>query len=192
MGCSRELISLISEVSHLAGMSRSRTLPHEEIVGKASGLFTQLSSMDQILRRGEQDANMMIQIAEVKRLTAILYLHDGIIARLNSPSFMITPNHLHEAIITALRNIPSTNGSSLWPLFVLGKSCLHNTEDIAFVLDRLQQLEQSRYLGSVYHARKRIERNLAGRLTLGEQDMLQSRWEGEIPLNDNERWVSLA
>jgi len=59
------------------------------------------------------------------------------------------------------------------------------------VLDRLRKLEQSRYLGNFYHARKRVERNIMKRLR-AHGDVSQQTWEDESALDDNERWVRLA
>lgn len=192
MGCSRELISLISEISHLAGLLRSDIEDIDHIVTKAATLMNELHYMRQEPRPNFDDTGTMAQIAEVKRLAAMLYLHDSITSQLSPLCPTASPTLLHDAIITALKKLPATSGSSLWPLFVLGKSTLGKAEHVTFVLDRLQQLERSRYLGSVYHARRRIERNIRKRLISEQPESLNTRWDGDLPLNDNERWVSLA
>ncbi|KAJ4292360.1 hypothetical protein N0V90_009021 [Kalmusia sp. IMI 367209] len=190
MGCSRELISLISQISCLAGTSRQQNILIGSKAVSATHLMNQLSGLHQTLRTGVEHPETMLRIAEVKRLSAMLYLHDRVMVPHANTSFALA-HSLREAIIEAIQELPASSGASLWPLFVLGKSNLSSRDQAEFVLDRLHQLEKSRYLGSFYHARRRVERNILRRLT-AHGDLLQQTWEDDSALNDNERWVSLA
>lgn len=190
MGCSRELISLISQISCLTGTSRQEVKSVDNIMSEATNLMGRLSSVHQSLRAGVEHAETMLRIAEVKRLSAMLYLHDRVMAPYSNRSSNFAHN-LRRAIIEAIQQLPVSSAASLWPLFVLGKSNLNSKDQAQFVLDRLHQLEQSRYLGSFHHARRRVERNIMRRLT-ADGDVLKLTWEDDLALNDNERWVSLA
>lgn len=197
MGCSRELISLISQISSLAAELQSRTSHHAEYATKAANLLRQLSSLEQITRCQGGNEESMIQIAEIKRLSAMLYFHDRVLSQLPSvilgSSLPFSLIRLQDFIITSLQNLSPSSGASLWPLFVLGKSSLHNSGQARFVLDRLAQLEKSRYLGSVYHARRRVERDITMWSSEGHwEGNVGERWSGTGAVSENERWVSLA
>lgn len=190
MGCSRELISLISQISCLAGESLRQKNLLSNTMDKGARLMNVLSNLQQTLRVGVERAESMLQIAEVKRLSAMLYLHDRVMVPCSGIASAFGHN-LRDAIIDAIQQLPASSGASLWPLFVLGKSNLDNRDQAQFVLDRLHQLEKSRYLGSFYHARRRVERNITQRLT-EHGDVLEQSWEDDSAVNENERWVSLA
>lgn len=197
MGCSRELISLISQISSLAADLQRQSSDHTAHTTKAISLLNQLFSLEQIPRQGSLNAGSMVQIAEIKRLSAILYFHDRVLEHLFIPSLASSPvlsvANLQESIITSLQKLPASSGASLWPLFVLGKSSLLKPDHIRFVLDRLVQLEKSRYLGSVYHARRRVERDIRTRLLIVDpRDSGSGASSGNGMVCENERWVSLA
>ena len=190
MGCSRELISLISQISHLAGASRRLHESPRDLADSATKIMDKLTHLQQILRTGLDHAGTMMQIAEVKKLSAMLYLHDRVMVQCSVTSPVFSYN-LRNEIMRAIQQLPVSSGASLWPLFVLGKSNLDSPSQAQFVLDRLHQLEQSRYLGSFYHARRRVERNISKRLT-EHGEILGQPWEDDLAVNENERWVSLA
>ena len=183
MGCSCELISIINHISLLAADVRTedktQALTHTV---RSFDLLDQLSCLKQIMQPGIGDERSLIQIAEIKRLSAILYLHNQVLSRLPSynhiPQISCSAQDLQVAIIDALQSLPSSNGAALWPLFILGKSSMSNEAHLRFVLERLTQLEESRYLGSVYYARRHIARGIV----LSE----------DMRICENERWVSLA
>lgn len=191
MGCSRELISLIGRISCLASTVRQQSHPSDHSIGAtAANLMKQLSTLHQTLGDGGGNIDIMVQIAEVKRLSAMLYLHDRVMApRANNPPALA--HNLRNAIVDGIQQLPVNSGASLWPLFILGKSNLDTHDQAQFVLERLRLLEQSRYLGSVYHARRRVERNIMKRMT-AHGAVSPSKWEDEAVHHDNERWVSLA
>ncbi|KAJ4353271.1 uncharacterized protein N0V89_004998 [Didymosphaeria variabile] len=190
MGCSRELISLISRISCLASSARQQNDAADHTIAAAGHLMDQLAGLHQTLRTGVGHAETMLRIAEAKRLSAMLYLHDRVMAPHTGATTALA-HGLRNAIIEAIQQLPASSGAALWPLFILGKSNTSSRDQAQFVLDRLHQLEKSRYLGSFYHARRRVERNIMRRLT-AHGDVLQQTWEDESALNDNERWVSLA
>ncbi|KAL1607857.1 hypothetical protein SLS60_002795 [Paraconiothyrium brasiliense] len=190
MGCSRELISLISQISCLASSARQQNDSVDQTIATAAHLMDQLSGLHQTLRTGVGHAEIMLRIAEAKRLSAMLYLHDRVMAPYASAPTALA-HGLRNAIIEAIQQLPASSGAALWPLFVLGKSNMSSRDQAQFVLDRLHQLEQSRYLGSFHHARRRVERNIMRRLT-AHGDVLPQTWDDDPALNDNERWVSLA
>lgn len=197
MGCSRELISLISQISCLAAELQGRASHHAEHETKAASILHQINFLNQIPRHQSGNPDIMIQIAEIKRLSAILYFHDRVLSQLSptmlDPSSRPSLTHLQDFIITSLQNLPPSSGASLWPLFVLGKSDLHSSDQVQFVLDRLIQLEKSRYLGSVYHARRRVERDIRMRLSEGWWEGKKGeKWSDDRVVCENERWVSLA
>jgi hypothetical protein len=194
MGCSRELISLISQISFLAAQCAveiDRGEP-EGLAIMADSLMLELSRVQQIPRTGAENVGSMVQIAEVKRLSAMLYLHDRVTTRWTDSPGNPFGKQLQDSIIAVLHNLPVTSGASLWPLFVLGNSPLEGTEQVEFVLDRLHQLESSRNLGSVHHARRRVERSIMARISGDLSTVSPHRHLHDIALNDNERWVSLA
>lgn len=194
MGCSRELISLISQISFLATRCPTEIEQGEPegLAIMADSLMFELSRVQQTPRAGAKDVENMIQIAEVKRLSAMLYLHDRVITRWAYSPGNPSGKHLQNSIIGVLHHLPVTSGASLWPLFVLGNSPLESTEQVEFVLDRLHQLESSRNLGSVHHARRRVERSIMARIAGDLSTVSQHQHLHDIALNDNERWVSLA
>jgi len=193
MGCSRELISLISQTSCLAEDIRHRTSHHAEYSNKAADVLRQLSVLRQIPRHRSGNTDTLVQIAEIKRLTALLYFHDRISSELHSSSAVFPRTfsipHLQASIVQSLQNLPTSSGAALWPLFMLGNSNLGDSEQIEFVLDRLNQLEKSRYLGSVYHARRRVERDIRGTSLACQLEWMDN---AGAEMCENERWISLA
>lgn len=196
MGCSRELISLISRISFLTTKLQPKNIPYGSTRAMACNLMNQLSQLQQVPQARAENVGTMILIAEVKRLSAMLYLHDRAMVLWSTPGLEeMSPlaKNLQNRIIQTLQILPASSGAALWPLFVLGNSTLENDEQIRFVLKRLHQLEISRNLGSVHYARRRVERSIMASFTTHETSMIQPyRHVGGEVLNDNEKWVSLA
>jgi anaphase-promoting complex subunit 1 len=124
----------------------------------------------------------LLRIAEVKRLTALLFLRE----RLGNPNVpanirpgdipfydnISTPNaivpgavetslsacksRLVSAIISLISTLPDS-ATLLWPLFVVGNSGLDDEEQRRFVLERLEDIQKTRNLGSVRRARMVVE-----------------------------------
>jgi len=189
MGCSRELISLVSQISCLT-VTRLHDDPASTRSNEAAGLMKQLSFLRQDLPIGLEHSEIMVKIAELKRLTAMLYLHDRVVVTQPGNSLVFAQN-LRNTIIKAIEQLPVGIGALLWLLFVLGTSNLSSHKQAQFALNRLHQLEKSRYLGSFYHARRRVERSIHRRILL-HGGGLQGIPEEDTTLSDNERWVSVA
>lgn len=199
MGCSCELISLISQISSLANQMQSQDPSClAENFETAASLLDQIVSLRQDPGHFSDNVESMLHIAEVKRLSALLYFHNRIVPLLQ-PSMFALPDlppiaELQESIISYLRALPSSSGAALWPLFVLWKSRLTDMEQVSFVLERLQQLETSRFLGNVYHVRRRIERDIwakASKIGQGDQEGVRDLASSRA-ICETERWISLA
>ncbi|KAL4805925.1 fungal-specific transcription factor domain-containing protein [Aspergillus unguis] len=151
MGCSRRLMSIIHKISVLAC---------RKIKGPTQGYATAqlrhaLHTLQQRLLTHADPNPHLEQIANIKRLAALLYLHE----RLNPPkppreteyrSLSVTKSDLITSIIHSVSTLPNTASTAtlLWPLFILGTSCLNETQR-RFVLDRLLDIQRARNLGSV-------------------------------------------
>jgi hypothetical protein len=197
MGCSRELISLVSQVSRLATKMQNHPGSHAQHIIEAKHTFSQITSLKQTPRHPSGGAETMVQIAEIKRLSALLYFHDRVVSQLPLSRFSLSGPHavadLQKSIISSLELLPPSSGATLWPLFVLGNSKLRDTSQVRFVIDRLMRLEASRYLGSVHHARRRVERDLRRRsMELHGHEEIGDTWRGSGIMCENERWISLA
>ncbi|KAL6241388.1 hypothetical protein RBB50_011652 [Rhinocladiella similis] len=210
MGCSRELISIVGQISSLA--RRVQTCVEPTSIIESNEFLTIRNDLVSRLRRLQQrvpsscvDQPLLMQIAEVKRLAAMLYLEERVPRPTDTASVdtCIPPprslgrKRLIDCIMSSLRLLPETCAASLWPLFVLGNSRLESEEQRHFVLTRLGQLEDSRKLGSIYHARRLVERYIAASSlpSMGARSsnplMLGNLPRG-LALTENERWISLA
>ena len=103
----------------------------------------------------------LIKIAETKRLAALLYLHERR-ATMDIPELLYSaPRRGRPGLVSSIINLVSslpTSATLLWPLFILGKSGLENEEHRRFVLDRLDDMQKSRNLGSIRRARMAVKR----------------------------------
>lgn len=202
MGCSRRLMSLINTISNLASRRSevrsflcwlasfssnayllilqilvSRELTSSEIEEFASDFNhteNSLRTLKQSLPKHSEDEYNLGQIAETKRLAALLYLAE----RLNPETSIQleanldgsgatretirqSPRREKRRLISSIINIVSTlpdSATLLWPLFVLGNSGLENEGERRFVLERLGRMQQTRNLGSVRRARTAVKR----------------------------------
>lgn len=195
MGCSRELISIISEISSLAAQSRADNFGHAEITNKRISIKNRLSGLQQYPSIHTRDPQHLMQIAEAKRLAATLYLEQ----RVRIPDDLSTTNsrcvgrkHLIDSIINTLSQLPATSAASLWPLFVLGTSELETEDQRHFVLGRFHQLEKTRKLGNIYHAKRLVEQRIIARSVAS---ICIGGWESDAfrkQMQNSERWISLA
>ncbi|EZF59930.1 hypothetical protein H104_07135 [Trichophyton rubrum CBS 289.86] len=199
MGCSRGLMSLISKISNLATekskMSKSRPLSISELSyfnNARNNLELELQSVQQTLPSYAKDRDDLLRVAEVKRLTALLYLRQrlgtprnssilspvsvGLFARypiaFNTNTTQAPPSpgplamvesstlawkeKLVTDIITIISTLPDT-ATLLWPLFVVGSVNIDNEEHRRFILERLQNIQNSRNLGNIRRARLAVE-----------------------------------
>ncbi|OKL57402.1 hypothetical protein UA08_07322 [Talaromyces atroroseus] len=194
MGCSRELLSIISQISSLAAQFRSNgDQDFASHLAIRRVLVQRLRQLDQYSPAGTQNSAHLLQVAEAKRLAAMLYLEERIPVPEQSSTINIRSmgrKRLIDSIIDILRVLPATSAASLWPLFVLGNSQLENEGHRHFVLGRLAQLERSRKLGNIYHARRLVERKIIARtLSPIEPQRLWHLPRGVLR-NENERWGS--
>lgn len=190
MGCSRELITLIGQISHLARwFAVARSDEMNQLEAAREHLSSRLHNLHQSVAPGTQNVHYLTLIAEGKRLSALLHLEERIprSSHAISAAGLIIP-----AILDVLRALPTSHAAMLWPLFIIGTSSASTHEQRAFVLDRLEQLQSSRRLGSIYHARRLVERRVSSRLT--QQTIIQqdSTRMDDLAQTENERWVSLA
>ncbi|KAL4803800.1 hypothetical protein BDV18DRAFT_153642 [Aspergillus unguis] len=74
MGCSPEMVSIVSEITELSRKRRQLTLNSDggALSLKASALCGRLEELTQV---GEEEDSILLAIAELKRLAAVLYLH---------------------------------------------------------------------------------------------------------------------
>ncbi|KAH8812538.1 fungal-specific transcription factor domain-containing protein [Xylogone sp. PMI_703] len=196
MGCSRGLLDIINQISRVTSditeILSKRPLTGPEIVSFTSTrneIERSLHTVHQIPPVDSDgkvsDSTYLSQIAEVKRITALLYLHERITTILppasrSSAAIASYKAGLIDSLIeqiTPLRNSPTL----LWPLFVLGNASPEDEEHRRFVLERLDAMRRSRNLGSIRLARQLIE------------DKYRT-WDLELEgeMRPKGKWISLA
>ncbi|KAL5364845.1 fungal-specific transcription factor domain-containing protein [Aspergillus floccosus] len=157
MGCSRHLMVLIDDISNLA--DTPETLYHQRINNISAALCT----LTQTLPAHSSDRTDVAQIAETKRLAALLYLIERAGRRVppsdctGSPLEKLNKHHIVAALIKMLSTLPDA-ATLLWQLYILGNAGLENEEHRRFILDRLHCMQRTRNLGSVRRARKAVKR----------------------------------
>lgn len=149
-----------------------------------------LQSLQQVPPSYAGDARHLIQIAEAKRLAALLHLEERVPVSSSHSMNKAQVIGLIDSIVDVLRSIPTTSAATLWPLFIVGSSTMATSDQRIFVLNRLKQLEDSRKLGSIHHARRLIERKMSTSSTFWPLSG-QSQIELHLP-TENEKWISLA
>lgn len=76
-------------------------------------------------------------------------------------TLLSAPRREKPALVSSIMKLVSTLPNSatlLWPLFILGKAGLDNEEHRRFVLDRLDDMQKSRNLGSIRRAKMAVKR----------------------------------
>jgi len=191
MGCSRELITIIGQISQLA--TSFATACDGESFRQLFTVRNELSERLQCLRQrptsGAQNVDHLVLIAEGKRLAALLHLEER---TPQVPNFVSNANILISAIFDVVHALPTSNAAMLWPLFIIGTSASSTHEHRTFVLERLEQLQKSRRLGSIYHARRMVERRMSNRSIQQTCAQPLQYHLDHRPETENERWVSLA
>ncbi|EKG13967.1 hypothetical protein MPH_08841 [Macrophomina phaseolina MS6] len=194
MGCSRGLLSLIDKTSAVA--SRYTALSHdrafttkelEEICSTWEELSTEIQKIPQVAPSTAINKENLVRVAESKRTTALIYLHDRFSPFLPSETSFIPTSKLDlvPKLVSELSRLPTTP-TLLWPLFVLGRSSPEREDYRRFVLDRLIEMQRLRNLGSVRLARRLVEDEYRRWDLNMEGDGLQY----EIGVRG--KWVSLA
>ncbi|RJE20412.1 hypothetical protein PHISCL_07244, partial [Aspergillus sclerotialis] len=168
MGCSRRLMTLIDRISVLAfeqqqihQFRQPTSLEAENCINATREIELSLHSLRQLLPQHMGGHIDLIKIAETKRLAALLYLHERR-AAIAIPGILLgAPGREKSALVSSIINLVSSLPNSatlLWPLFILGKSGLDNEEHRRFVLDRLDDMQKSRNLGSIRRAKMAVKR----------------------------------
>ena len=184
MGCSRELMSLISQISDLADEWKSLqdvvkcqpsgdgTLQEKfldlqarrcNIERRLHGLQQTLPSRSTGLPFFEDDPTAtqeLKDIAEARRLSALVYLYSRIdgVAPACAPIDRITSQ-----ILALIPKISLRSHALLWTLFVVGTMGIgvsdrnNGDADRAFILEKLVSLERTRRLRNVGKAREVVE-----------------------------------
>ncbi|KAL5340305.1 fungal-specific transcription factor domain-containing protein [Aspergillus crustosus] len=203
MGCSRGLMTLIHRISALASkrdnITKHRALTPSETdfyTNATTTLYHDLLTLGQTLPPYSQTPSPLLgRIAHIKHQSALLYLTQRLTPSLpqapstspTSPTSIPIPpstTHLTTSLINSISTLPTpTKATLLWPLFVLGNSCLENQDHRRFVLDRLEDIQQARNLGSV---RRTIEAVKHG-FGMGGLEP-----EGERDAGTRLRYISLA
>ncbi|KAL4891115.1 fungal-specific transcription factor domain-containing protein [Aspergillus ambiguus] len=162
MGCSRRLMILIDDISNLTD------IPEIHYRRKMDELSNALCTLTQNLPSHSSDRADIAQIAETKRLAALLYLIERADpTHMDNMQGSTGPDNLnkHHIISSMLRILTTLSDAAtlLWPLFILGHAGLENEEHRRFILDRLHRMQRTRNLGSVRRARKAVKRAFQGK-----------------------------
>ena len=192
MGCSRGLLDIINQISNLASdttaiLSERHLTPTEitDLTSIRNELEHSLSTIQQITPAAS-DSTYLSQIAEVKRQTALIYLHERLSTLIppspsaSASSLVSCKSSLVTSVIEQLSSL-TNSPTLLWPLFVLGNASPANEEHRRFVLGRLNDILKSRNLGSV---------RLATKLVADKYRSWDLELQRETPLRG--KWVSLA
>lgn len=170
LGCSPNLLRIISEITNLGECyesleqeSRVNKFVLEELIfSKKKELLKQLDSLIQTTEDG--DPNIQT-IADVKRLSAKVYLFSRIdLLELKYKSKGATSgkflklNQLINDIIAKIESINYCSMSLLWPLFMVGLTGVNLDDQLRlFILKKFNEMENRRHLASVRMARYSVE-----------------------------------
>ncbi|KAI5299219.1 hypothetical protein KEM55_002438 [Ascosphaera atra] len=211
MGCSRALMTYIDSISNLA-KEKASILKTRLLTSQERDYFSQASerikagllSLSQRLPEHSAGRDELMRLAETKRLAALLYLQGRLssndsmevdepealpltTAAQRSAAYRASPTsskrHIIQSIISLISTVPD-NATLLWPLYVLGNAGLDDEEHRRFVLDRLNNIQKTRNLGSVRLAK------LAVQQAFRERDLRHPR--GRTWGNDKFGLISLA
>ncbi|KAL3443239.1 fungal-specific transcription factor domain-containing protein [Aspergillus insuetus] len=200
MGCSRGLMTLINRISNLASTKarilRTRPMTPVEVhdhENATSELHTSLLALKQRLPPHSADRQDLEKIANIKHLTALLYLHERLGFPRHSPEparfntdlelFSLSKDRLVTDIIESIETLPDM-ATLLWPLFILGNVGVEDENHRRFVLDRLSSIQRLRNLGSV---RRTIDAVKHAFGTTGLDYGIERAWGHE-----SYRYISLA
>lgn len=192
MGCSRELLDIIHKISKAASDSTAIQSKRYMTADELANLTTTRNELESSLHTicqipsAASDSTYLTQVAEIKRQTALIYLHERL-STLLPPSSSVSGSSLASyksslitSVIEQMSPLPSTP-TLLWPLFTLGKGSPADEGHRRFVLERLNDILKSRNLGSVRLARK---------LVADKYRSWDLEFHGEMALKG--KWISLA
>lgn len=117
MGCSSELIEILSFITELSRMKQQNTAAYSDptFIARAASLEARLEGLVQIA--DDVEDNMLYEIAEAKRLAVTLYLYCTLYDA--SPSTQIVVNLVRDILARVTSCLDAGYGSSLtWPLFM--------------------------------------------------------------------------
>lgn len=185
LGCSPELISVISEISNLAYENMTLQILFQDICyeqeplqerqqvmnARRTDIERRLHTLQQQLPSslptailfdgdGQNVTEELGFIAETRRLSALVYMYsrlDGI------PPGLPPISRLTDQILTLIPKISLRTHALLWPLFVVGTmgigvcNPVSGDADRTFVLERLVSLQRTRQLRHVSRTREIVE-----------------------------------
>ncbi|KAL2787903.1 fungal-specific transcription factor domain-containing protein [Aspergillus keveii] len=200
MGCSRGLMALINRISILASTKarilRARPMTPVEVHhhdNATSELHISLLTLKQRLPPHSADRQDLEQIAYIKHLTALLYLHERLGFPRHSPASVrpnidldlsnLSKDRLVTDIIESIGTL-SDMATLLWPLFILGNVAVEDEDHRRFILDRLSSIQRLRNLGSVRRTIDAVKHALG---TTGLDYGIERAWGHE-----SYRYISLA
>ncbi|KAI0383530.1 fungal-specific transcription factor domain-containing protein [Hypomontagnella monticulosa] len=158
-GCSRDLLILISEINQMSseiGQSHQKPLP-ATIQRRRDDIERSLHQLNQEIPDEFRSCQSEFStVAEVKRLSAILYLYARIDGAGPHEPHMI---RVTSQILSLVATIPIRTHTGLWPMFIVATLGIRPEcdEDRKLLLSRLAALQQTRQLANVKKARKIIE-----------------------------------
>ncbi|KAK5113570.1 hypothetical protein LTR85_010798 [Meristemomyces frigidus] len=201
VGCSEELLGLISQTSDLAdekegiegaeevslasvGYRKTDFTGSADFARRRTAIERRLHSLSQIPLSGPNTDDIAL-IVETKRLAALIYLYGRFDCLL--PHQAPIP-HITRKLLSLLAHIESSTTVLLWPLFIVGTFGIQpeGDEDRKLVLKRLTAMQRVRQLAHVKKARRVIEavwkaRDLRAARDSRSWDLLRER-EGKISL----------
>lgn len=158
-GCSRDLLILISEINQMSseiGRSHRKPLPvrmqqrRDDVERRLHQLYQEVPEEFRSCK------SEFSTVAEVKRLSAILYLYARIDGAGPHEPHMI---RVTSQILSLVPKISIRTHTGLWPLFIVATLGIRPEcdGDRKLLLSRLAALQQTRQLANVKKARKIIE-----------------------------------
>ncbi|KAI1765289.1 fungal-specific transcription factor domain-containing protein [Hypoxylon sp. FL1150] len=187
-GCTKDLLILISEITQMSlliGQSSKKQLP--------PAVQQRRDNVERLLHQLRQDIpgefgsfkSEFAMVAEVKRLTTILYLYSRIDGAGPHEPHII---RITSQILSLLPKISLRTHTGLWPLFIVATLGVRPEcdEDRKFLLSRLTELYETRQLANVHKARLIVE-DVWKKRDLRPEDsegwsILQGRRHGAISL----------
>jgi hypothetical protein len=158
-----------------------------------SELHTSLLTLKQRRPPHSADRQDLEQIANIKHLTALLYMHERLGFPRHSPASAkpgteldlsnLSKDRLVSTIIELVGTLPDM-ATLLWPLFILGNVGVENEDHRRFVLDRLSSIQRLRNLGSVRRTIDAVKHSFG---TTGLDYGMERAWGHE-----SYRYISLA
>lgn len=200
LGCSPNLLRIVSEITKLGEYyesleqeSRSnKAILEELIITKKNSLINQLKSLSQTMR---DEVPCIQMIAEIKRLTAMVYLFariDLLELKFNGQQGLDKKlyllNILIKDIMGKINLIDYCTMSLLWPLFMVGLTGLNLDDSTRWIiLHKFKEMENMRHLASVKMARSTVEHIWKYR-DFNDSELLT--WKELVALNNDT--ISLA